>query len=83
MVSPDKRIFVAGASGMVGSAVVRSLTGLGFTNLKTPSSDETDLTETAGCENPRLPAGGPRVMECGAKIGLRAISAGGRAGCRS
>jgi GDP-L-fucose synthase len=45
MVSPDKRIFVAGASGMVGSAVVRSLMGLGFTNLKTPSSDETDLTD--------------------------------------
>jgi GDP-L-fucose synthase len=45
MVSPDKRIFVAGASGMVGSSVVRSLTGLGSTNLKTPSSDETDLTD--------------------------------------
>lgn len=45
MVSPDKRIFVAGASGMVGSSVVRSLTGIGFTNLKTPSSDETDLTD--------------------------------------
>lgn len=30
---------------MVGSSVVRSLTGIGFTNLKTPSSDETDLTD--------------------------------------
>lgn len=45
MVSPDKRIFVAGASGMVGSSVVRLLTGRGFTNLKTPSSEETDLTD--------------------------------------
>lgn len=30
---------------MVGSSVVRSLTGLGFTNLQTPPSDETDLTD--------------------------------------
>jgi GDP-L-fucose synthase len=45
MISPDKRIFVAGASGMVGSSVVRDLTGHGFTNLLTPSSSETDLID--------------------------------------
>ncbi|MEO8041488.1 MAG: GDP-L-fucose synthase [Acidobacteriota bacterium] len=45
MVSPDKRIFVAGAGGMVGSSVVRSLTGHGFTNLLTPASSEPDLTD--------------------------------------
>lgn len=45
MISSDKRIFVAGAGGMVGSSVVRTLTGLGFNNLLTPSSEETDLTD--------------------------------------
>jgi GDP-L-fucose synthase len=45
MISPDKLIFVAGASGMVGSSVVRSLTANGFSRLLTPSSTETDLID--------------------------------------
>jgi GDP-L-fucose synthase len=45
MLSPEKRIFIAGASGMVGSSVVRSLTRSGFTQLLTPSSRETDLID--------------------------------------
>lgn len=45
MISPDKRIFVAGASGMVGSSVVRKLGQSGFMRLLTPSSAETDLTD--------------------------------------
>ena len=44
MISTDKLIYVAGASGMVGSSVVRSLTVNGFSRLLTPSSSETDLT---------------------------------------
>ncbi len=41
----DKRIFIAGAGGMVGSSVVQELSQRGFENLLTPSSSEVDLTE--------------------------------------
>ena len=43
MVSPDKRIFIAGASGMVGSSVVRELSRRGYSDLLTPASAELDL----------------------------------------
>lgn len=45
MVALDKKIFVAGASGMVGSSAVRELSLRGYTSLLTPSSGEVDLTE--------------------------------------
>ena len=38
------RIFVAGANGLVGSALVRSLRDRGYTDLLTPSRDKLDLT---------------------------------------
>ena len=38
------RIFVAGANGLVGSALVRSLRDRGYTDLLIPSRDELDLT---------------------------------------
>jgi len=41
------RIFVAGAGGLVGSALVRGLTSRGFSNLLTPSRAELDLTDQA------------------------------------
>ena len=39
----DLKIYVAGHRGMVGSAIVRKLTSLGFTNLLTRTSTELDL----------------------------------------
>lgn len=44
---PDSRIFIAGARGMVGSAVVRRLRAGGFENLLTPTSAELDLRNQA------------------------------------
>ncbi len=41
----DSRIFVAGANGMVGSALVRALGAAGFENLLTPSRSELDLMD--------------------------------------
>jgi len=41
----DLKIFVAGHRGMVGSALVRQLTQLGYTNLVTKTSTELDLTD--------------------------------------
>jgi GDP-L-fucose synthase len=43
----SKRIFVAGHRGMVGSAIVRSLTARGFTNIVTSSREELDLLNQA------------------------------------
>lgn len=43
MIAKNERILVAGHRGMVGSAVVRRLTGLGYTELLTPSRSELDL----------------------------------------
>lgn len=40
----DSKIFVAGHNGMVGSAIVRKLRELGFTNIVTKSRKEVDLT---------------------------------------
>jgi len=38
-----KLVFVAGATGMVGRALVENLTSIGYSNLLTPSSNEVDL----------------------------------------
>lgn len=43
----DQRIFVAGHRGMVGSAVVRRLQGLGYRNILTRSRQELDLLSQA------------------------------------
>ena len=39
----DSKILIAGSSGMVGSAIVRRLKSLSFSNLITPDSKELDL----------------------------------------
>ena len=45
--TPDSKIFIAGARGMVGSAIVRRLRAGGFHNLLTPASAELDLRNQA------------------------------------
>ncbi|MDQ8205608.1 GDP-L-fucose synthase [Pelagicoccus sp. SDUM812003] len=49
--TPASKIYVAGASGMVGSAVLRRLHALGFTNTITRSSNELDLTRQQDVED--------------------------------
>ena len=39
----DDKIFIAGGSGMVGSAIIRKLSSLGFKNLIYPNSSLLDL----------------------------------------
>ncbi|OGU15788.1 MAG: GDP-fucose synthetase [Geobacteraceae bacterium GWC2_53_11] len=46
-ISLDAKIYVAGHRGMVGSALVRRLNALGYTNILTRSRDELDLTSQA------------------------------------
>jgi len=41
----ESKIFVAGAKGLVGSAIVRRLKADGYSNLLTPESSELDLTD--------------------------------------
>ncbi|MEI7429415.1 MAG: GDP-L-fucose synthase [Betaproteobacteria bacterium] len=43
----DAKIFIAGHRGLVGSAIVRTLKGLGFNNLLVRSHSELDLTDQA------------------------------------
>jgi GDP-L-fucose synthase len=44
---PDARIFIAGHRGLVGSAIQRELTRLGYTNILTRTRAELDLLDTA------------------------------------
>lgn len=41
----DKRIYIAGSGGMVGSSIRRELEGRGYVSLQTPSSGELDLID--------------------------------------
>jgi len=43
-VNKDQKVFVAGSSGLVGSALVRALQNRGFTHVLTPQRNELDLT---------------------------------------
>jgi len=46
-VNPDSKIFIAGANGMVGSAIARALAGGGQRNLLTPGRRALDLKDSA------------------------------------
>ncbi|MES9844571.1 MAG: GDP-L-fucose synthase [Candidatus Sedimenticola sp. PURPLELP] len=47
----DAKIYIAGHSGLVGSALKRNLISKGFSNLVTRSHSELDLTDQAAVEN--------------------------------
>ena len=46
LINKIESIFIAGARGMVGSAIIRKLNKYGYNNLMNPSRDELDLTNT-------------------------------------
>ncbi len=46
----DSKIFVAGHRGLVGSAIVRKLNNLGYSNILSVSKDAVDLTDSEGVE---------------------------------
>lgn len=47
----DSKIFVAGHRGLVGSAIVRKLNSLGYTNIITRNRVEVDLMDSAQVKN--------------------------------
>jgi GDP-L-fucose synthase len=69
MMKPNSKIYVAGHSGMVGSAIVRILRTSGFTNIITRASSELDLRDQSAVnaffhnENPEY------VFLAAAKVG--------------
>jgi GDP-L-fucose synthase len=65
----DSRIYVAGHKGMVGSAIVRRLTSLGFTNLLLKTSAELDLRNQAAVENFFVSEKPEYVFLAAAKVG--------------
>ena len=46
LINKADKIFIAGARGMVGSAIKRKLLSKGYNNLECPNRDELDLTKT-------------------------------------
>ncbi len=67
--SQNDSIFVAGANGLAGSAICRSLRNDGFNNLLTPSKKELDLTNYIDVENWFSMHKPSVVILCAAKVG--------------
>jgi len=55
VVKQNSRLFVAGHRGLVGSAVVRRLEQLGFTNVLTATRDQLDLRDQAAMASDKEP----------------------------
>jgi GDP-L-fucose synthase len=65
----NKRIYVAGHRGMVGSAIVRQLKALGYRNIITRSRAELDLTNQAGVNQLFAEERPDEVYMAAAKVG--------------
>lgn len=65
----SSKVFVAGHRGLVGSAVLRRLISLGFTNLLTRSHSELDLTRQSEVESFFFEHRPQHVILCAAKVG--------------
>ena len=69
MTLSEKKVFIAGAGGMVGSSVVRDLARRGVSKLLTPTSAETDLTDQAQVNDFFHRAAPQVVVLAAAKVG--------------
>lgn len=65
----DAKIYIAGHTGLVGSALLRCLQGLGYRNLITKSSRELDLTDAVLVKNFFQEYKPDYVLLCAAKVG--------------
>jgi len=65
----DSRIFVAGHNGMVGSAIVRKLESLGYTNIITMQRSKLDLLNQSEVDNFFRKIGPEYVFLAAAKVG--------------
>jgi GDP-L-fucose synthase len=65
----DSRIFVAGHNGMVGSAIVRRLEQLGYTNIITMSKSKLNLLDQSEVDNFFRKIGPEYVFLAAAKVG--------------
>lgn len=65
----DSKIFVAGHNGMVGSAIVRRLTELGYTNIITLNRNKLNLLDQSEVDNFFRKVGPDYVFLAAAKVG--------------
>ncbi len=67
--TPESRIYIAGHRGLVGSAIHRELTRLGYTNILTRTRDELDLLNTNEVNNFFAQEKPEHVFLAAAKVG--------------